>query len=239
MTQANNSFCIAVCDDEQQDIEYINEAVKEILQAENIDNEIFCYNSGYDLLEAMQNDRKFDLLLLDVLMPQQSGIELAAYLRENSYEDSIVFISVNREMALRGYEVSAARYLAKPIELERLREALLFCLGDKKRNEILVPVNGGTQRIFTKDIQYIETQGRGCKIVCGNKELHTKVLISELENNITGQNFIRCHQSFIVNLRFIRELKSAELVLTGEVRIPVSKHRIKEVRKAVLSYLSA
>lgn len=238
MSKPNNSFSIAICDDEPQDAEYINKIVTEILQTENIDNEIFCYNSGLSLLEAVQRGISFDLLLLDVMMPRQNGIELAASLRRNLYDASIIFISSNREMAMYGYEVSAARYLAKPIEPERLREALLFCLGNQKNSTILIPVNKGIRRVMTKDIKYIETHGRGCKIICDSGELLTKMLISELEHKISGQDFIRCHQGFIVNLRFIRELKTAELVLTGDVSIPVSKHRIKEVRRAVLSYLS-
>ncbi|MDD6484822.1 MAG: LytTR family DNA-binding domain-containing protein [Clostridiales bacterium] len=238
MTQPDNSFRIAICDDEPQDAEYINKTVKEILQTENIDNEIFCYNSGRGLTEAIGNGVSFDLLLLDVMMPQQNGIELAAYLRKNLYDASIIFISSNREMAMYGYEVSAARYLAKPIEPKRLREALLFCFGNKKNSSILVPVNKGTRRVMTKDIKYIETHGRGCKIMCEAGELLTKTLISELENKIAGKDFIRCHQGFMINLRFIRELRTSELVLDGGVSIPVSKHRIKEVRRAVLSYLS-
>ncbi|MGN0163008.1 MAG: LytR/AlgR family response regulator transcription factor [Candidatus Ornithomonoglobus sp.] len=120
MTQPDNSFRIAICDDEPQDAEYINKTVKEILQTENIDNEIFCYNSGRGLLEIMQNGISFDLLLLDVMMPQLNGMELAAYLRRNLYDTSIIFISSNREMAMYGYEVSAARYLAKPVDPKRL-----------------------------------------------------------------------------------------------------------------------
>lgn len=237
MKMMNNSFTIGVCDDEEQDIEYIRREVNEIMNKENIKNEIYSYNSGYELIEDMKNGRKFDLLLLDVLMPEINGMELASYLRDNEYEDSIVFISVNREMAMRGYEVSAARYLEKPIDTERLREALLYCFKHKQKSEIIIPVKGGMQRVSEREIIYIETQGRGSKIILENSEIYTKLLISQLEKELLKQNFVRCHQGFIVNLRYVRNLKSKTVVLTGEISLPVSKYRSKQVQKAFMSYL--
>ena len=238
MIQQNNSYRIAICDDDRQDIEHINEMVHKILQDENIESDIFCYNSGSEIIEAMQNGISFDLILLDVVMPNKDGMELASYLRDNLYENDIVFISVNREMALRGYEVAARRYLAKPINLECLREAILFCYGSKQKSEILIPVNGGVRKVRYDEIKYIETQGRGCKISLETGEIFTSLLISKLQSICSNNNFERCHQGFIVNFRFVRELTGSEFVLAGGECIPISKHRLKQVRKEFISYLS-
>lgn len=235
----HNTYRIAICDDEPQDLGFINEKVREILYIENIKNDIFCYDSGKELIDVMKNGKNFDLILLDVIMPKQDGIELAAYLRDNAFDNSIVFISSNREMALRGYEVSAMRYLSKPIDTERLREALLYCFNNKQKGEIVVSAKGETHRIPISEIKYIETYGRGCKIVLTKETIITPMLISEFEEVISDRYFIRCHQGFIVNFRFVQKLASADFVLSDNEKVPVSKHRMKCVRQRFLDYLSA
>lgn len=236
----NNSYCIAICDDEQQALRKIMDMATDILHEENILPEISCYESGMTLLDAMKNGRNFDLILLDVVMPQQDGMALAKCLRGGIYDHSIVFVSSNREMAMQGYEVSAVRYLAKPIERERLREALLYCFKlRQKQREILLPVSGGMQKILPKDIKYIEVQGRGCRVVQEHGTLSTSMRISELEPLLKDQGFIRCHQSFLANLRYIRIVRSNELEFFNGTVIPVSKYRIQTVREAFFSYLES
>lgn len=228
----SHTFNIAVCDDEPNTIEKIAEMTKQICDKEGIRPHISCFKGGRELLDAIKGGKSYDLLLLDVMMPEQDGMELAQLLRKDSFDGSIVFISSNREMALRGYEVSAARYLAKPVEEERLREALLYCLGQVQTNrELLIPVNGGTQRLRTEEIMYIETQGRGCRVVQEHGEFVTAMRISEFEGEISEWGFIRCHQGFLVNMRFIRVVRATEVELMNGVCIPVSKHRTQEVRK--------
>lgn len=209
-----------------------------ICQKENIELHLSCFKSGKELIDAINDGKSFDLLLLDVMMPKQNGMELAEFLRKSAFGGLIVFISYNKEMALRGYEVSAVRYLAKPLEEERLREALLYCFGQVQTSrEFLIPVNGSTQRLRTEEIMYIETQGRGCRVVQEHGECLTVMRISELEAKISEQSFIRCHQSFLVNMRFIYIVRTSEVELVNGVRIPVSKHRIQEVRKRFFYYM--
>lgn len=234
----SSHFYIAICDDTSQELEKIMEMTKLICQKENINLHLSCFKSGKELIDAINKGESFDLLLLDVIMPQQNGMELAEFLRKGVFDGLIIFISYNKEMALRGYEVSAVRYLSKPLEEERLHEALLYCFEQvQSSKELLIPVNGGTQRLRTEKIMYIETQGRGCRIVLEHGEYLTVMRISELESKVSEQSFIRCHQSFLVNMRFIYVVRTSELELMNGVHIPVSKHRIQEVRKQFFSYM--
>lgn len=110
----------------------------------------------------MQSGVKFQLLLLDVMMDTLDGMEQAGTLRKQNNETSIVFISSNREMALRGYEVAAARYLGKPVETEKLHEALTFCYQNyHDGRELLFPTAKGTRKISPSDILFAEAGERG------------------------------------------------------------------------------
>lgn len=233
-------FYIAICDDEQHDIKVIAEMTTQLCKKEGIPFVLSQFDNVKALLDAMETKQPFDLLLLDVMMPNQNGMELAKCLREGLFRGSIVFISNNREMALCGYEVSAARYLAKPLQPEYLREALVYCFHHRQaEKDILLPVTGGTRRVFPQEILYIETQGRRCCIAQEHEEWYTStsLRISELEMMLQEYGFVRCHQGFLVNMRFIRVLRATELELVNGKKIPVSKHRIQVVRKSFFSYL--
>ena len=89
----------------------------------------------------------------------------AAALRKLGHRTVIIFISNNREMALRGYEVSAARYLAKPLRAEQLQEALLYCYkAFCEKKEVLLPTAKGQCRIPLSNILYAEAMERVTKL---------------------------------------------------------------------------
>lgn len=244
MEDINSIFRIAVCDDERVDLEEISARTSAVLEKKAVSFEIEKFQSGAELLERMKNGCVFDLLLLDVMMDKMDGMELAEYLRGGIFKGNIIFISYNREMAMRGYEVSAVRYLSKPLDDERLREAVLYAWQKNKRNQaLLLPGLDGVRKLLPKDVLYVETAGRRCQVIAKQKKnretISVNLKISEMEALLSGQNFIRCHQGFLVNLRFVQILRKAELeLLDGEV-IPVSKHRLQEVRRAFFTYMES
>lgn len=236
----NQVFNIAVCDDIQMNTEEIAKMTEEVCLEEQISPEISCFQSAEKLLDEIKEGNRYDLMLLDVMMPELDGMELARILRTQNERTSIVFISSNREMAMQGYEVSAARYLAKPLEKDKLKEAILFCYEQyRKERELLLPVNGSVRKVAPKDIYYIEIVGRKCKIRLEKEEWDTSLSIAELEAMLSGQDFIRCHQSFLVNCRYIRSFRTSSMELTDGRNVPVSKHRIKEVRQAFFDYMGS
>ena len=103
---------IAVCDDEPMDRQQAEALTTDVMTAEGLVCSLSSYESATALLTAIQGGAQFHILLLDVMMEGLDGMELAAALRKLGDRTAIIFISSNREMALRGYEVSAARYLA-------------------------------------------------------------------------------------------------------------------------------
>lgn len=154
---AYDELKIAVCDDAERDRVQIGKLTKQILQQAQIPHTISCYESGVSFLADIQKGCNFQIIPLDVLMDEMNGMELAAELRRQQNNIAIIFISSNREMALAGYKVSAARYLAKPLETDDLKEALLYC--DKLwkgKKEILLPTKQGQYRISFVDIQFVE-----------------------------------------------------------------------------------
>lgn len=229
---------IAVCDDESVDRELAVRMTGEVLRAEGIPCRISAYGESASLLAAIQDGEQFQILLLDVMMEGLNGMELAACLRRLGDRTAIMFISSNRDMALRGYEVSAMRYLAKPIDPERLREALLFCCESIfEQKEILLPAAGGRSRILASHIIYAESWERGVRLVLKDGQAESSVKISDLAAMLPERQFILCHRTVLVNLAYVQSIRYCELELKSGKILPISKYRQSETRQRLMRYL--
>ena len=237
--QARAPLRIAVCDDETLDRAQIAQMAQEILRAEEIPAEIACFASAGALLHAIQTGGAFQILLLDVMMEGMDGMELAAALRAGQEEAAIVFISSNREMALRGYEV-AARYLAKPLDAEKLREALLHCCAAYLQpREIVLPTSEGQSKVNVRAIVYVEPWDRGVRLHFAHKKVEVRMSISQVAALLPEHQFAYCHRTLLVNLAYVRHLRYCELELKSGERLPISKYRLAQFKSEFMKYLKA
>lgn len=230
LSNEKQPFYIAVCDDVQIDTEEIAKMTEEICKEEQICLEIACFERAENLLDRIQQGRRYDLLLIDVLMPGLDGMELARVLRDQKEKAEIVFISCNREMALQGYEVSAARYLAKPLDKEKLREAILFCYGQyRKDRELLLPINGSMRKVAPKDIYFVEIVGRKCRIRLEKEEWDASLAmvirytsgVSSMETRCFPKRFMICRMIFKPYLCSGAAANSASWCRGGSSLLPV------------------
>lgn len=235
----NNRIRIAVCDDVKKDCIEIVGLTKKILGRANISHSISAYESAKELLSDIQKGVDFQLLLLDVLMDEMDGMELAKELRRQNNKAAIIFVSINREMALRGYEVSAARYLEKPLNEEKLKEALLYCYKEIQiKKEILLPTVQGQCRISISDIQYVEAFERGSKFVLANESIECRLKFGDVEALLPKPRFLLCHRAYIVNLDHVKYIRNYEFELNNGTIISIGKGRYAEAHKAFVNYIT-
>lgn len=229
---------IAICDDETIDLTHIEQMTREILREEGVSADIFCYDSASALLKAIRAGAAFHIFLLDVMMEDMNGMELAATLRTENKKSAIVFISSNREMALQGYEVAAARYLAKPLERNRLREGLLHCCAIfEKDRTLILPTADGQSRIDPSAIVYVEAWERGVRLNLVVEKVAVKIPISQIVAMLPEGQFAYCHRTLLVNLNYVHRVHYCELELKSGERLPVSKYRFAEFKSAFLQHL--
>ena len=232
-------FCIAVCDDIAADKEQIVSMTKEIMAAHSKTCEIDAYDSGKALLDSLKNGKSYDIMLLDVMMDELDGMKLARLLRAKGNDASIVFISVNREMALYGYEVSAVRYLAKPLDAGKLSEALSCCVDRAQvKKEILLPTEQGHHRIAVKDIHYVEAFERGTRFITKDKVITSRLKLAEAQEILPDAVFLACHRAFLVNLSMATSIQKYDFVLTDGTSVPVSRDRYAEIQKVFIDYVN-
>ena len=122
---SDSRYHIAVCDDDPQLLLKLEHLTETILSEENILFQITCFQDSIRLLEEIiAHPKEYQLILLDILMETLDGMVLAERLRQSKVDIPIVFISSTSDFALRGYEVQAHRYLLKPVEKDKLKDAV-------------------------------------------------------------------------------------------------------------------
>ena len=166
------------------------------------------------------------------------GMALAAALRAWHEDAAIIFISSNREMALRGYEVAASRYLAKPVDPEKLREALLHCRAARSgRTTLVLPTASGQSSVAPAAVLYAEAWERGVRLHLDREILEVRLPLSQVAAMLPEGQFACCHRTLLVNLAQVRHVRYCELELRNGERLPISKYRLAQFKSAFLHYL--
>jgi DNA-binding LytR/AlgR family response regulator len=176
-----------------------------------------------------------DLLFLDVEMPELSGLELLDSLQSRP---KVVIISAHSEYGAKSYEYDAVDYLVKPFTFSRFLKAVdKIIAGSANTTEeqlsggfFQFKENGIPKKVKYIDVLYLESIGNYIKIVTSAKTHLIKKTMKELENELSPQEFVRVHKSFMVNAKMITELSSRKLLLK-DLEIPVGGHYKSQLDK--------
>ena len=235
----SNELKIAVVDDIEKDRFQIAEQARDILVHAKVSHSISGYGDARSLLDDIHSGKKYDLLLLDVLMDDMDGMALAKALRDQGDSTMIIFISISQEMARRGYQVEAARYLVKPLEREELKEALTYCYEKRQaQKEILLPTEKGQYRTSFPNIQFVEAFDRGTRFVLTDDTVETKLKFREVEVMLPKSTFILCHRAYIVNLALTKHISQYEFVMKSGAVVPISRLRYNEIYRMFVDRLT-
>ncbi|MBO4309687.1 MAG: response regulator transcription factor [Lachnospiraceae bacterium] len=233
-------FRIAICDDEMTSL-MINKALTEqILEEEGIEYEITTFEDMPTMIQGvMKEDAEFDLLLSDILAVGMNGIEAAEEIRRLGDKLPIVFISSTAEFALDGYRVNALRYLQKPVQIDKLREAILEAHAnvEKKKNEYLsFQVADRFYKVNLDDIIYLESMGRDTYVVTKTETICVHAKFSDMEQQVPANRFVRCHRSYIINLSEVKDIARYRFLTKNGVEIPISQLQYTDVKKDFIAF---
>ena len=201
-------FYIALCDDEWQAVEiltgYLSEIKRSGLQLESVP-----FLNGRELVHQYERGRKFDIIILDMLMKPLNGIETARLIRKYDSEVPILIVTGTVEYAMDGYQVNAYRYILKPVDkayfLQEVR-TILTSIARLQNKYFSFTNEKGLFKIKTTDIYYFESNMRTLSVChLGGKTTFTGK-ISEVEESLSEQSFFRIHKSYVVNLKHIRNI---------------------------------
>jgi DNA-binding LytR/AlgR family response regulator len=148
-----------------------------------------------------------------------------------------VFISSTAEYALDGYSVNALRYLQKPINIEKLREALKEGYQLSQPADVLkFQVADRFYRIPFSEIEYLESQGRDTDIITSEETISVHMKFSDMEKKLPADMFLRCHRSYIINLAQAKDLARYRFLTKSGVEIPVSQLQYNETKRKFIKF---
>ncbi|MGN0241234.1 MAG: LytR/AlgR family response regulator transcription factor [Candidatus Weimeria sp.] len=220
---------IAVCDDEQ----YYTKKLREDLKRLSKDYEIDEYHSAKELLEA---GKSYDIVFLDIEMPEMNGLETALRLRDIMPDIYIIFLTSYIDFAIDAYRVKAFRYLIKNGKIEELEEAMQ-AIEQEIAGESFVEANNGS-RVRVSDITYFEARHNGCYIHLRNgDEAKSGDTLAKIQKMLGDDDFCQVSRSIIVAYHYIRCVNNDKIIIEGlDACIPVPRKKIKIVRDQIDDY---
>ena len=234
-------FEMAICDDEDFYIEDICGYLKAYMSEEEVELNVSKYHSGIELLDAIQNNqKKYDLIFLDVDMPMLTGMETASKIRETDKDVILCFITSHRQYSFDAFQVNASGYLEKPVSYITLRNMLNKCiqeiryLKDKKMAEdTYLQISCGKEPIilFVKKVIYIEKQRNKCILHTTDGEITCYETLANLYEKLNHETFFYIHQGYIVNFNHILEVGAKNVFVTGPIEVPISRKYYKAIRE--------
>ncbi|MGL6173432.1 MAG: LytR/AlgR family response regulator transcription factor [Cellulosilyticaceae bacterium] len=234
---------IVICDDDSLLLQKVSSKVKQFMNQKNYSFTMNTFQTGGELIHscAMQEEG-YQLAFLDINIGEnEDGFKVAEKLRQ-LYQDKIViiFFTAHDEYVFQCFEYSPFAFIRK----SKLDEELFPILDravvqlNKYKNEIQIfKTVQGERKIDLSKVMYFERLGRKTIIVTESESYETNYQLIQIEEMIGESEFIMIHRSIIVNMKYIFSIEKDCVVLENKEQLPLSRHRIKEVKKAFNLYL--
>lgn len=236
-------FKIAICDDEDFYRNHMYQMLTAYMDKRDIPYEIVTFSSGMEFLELGIEIRNFNIVFLDIYMPKLDGMKTAEKIRSLSKEVFIVFITVVDTFVFEGYKVDAFRYILKnDIHYDKcIYECMDAVFAKKAYITIKRTFNfiEGTKPVLLDKILYVESSLHKLKFYILEDVLNSYTLyktLNELEKEFAGMNFIRIHQSFLVNMKYITSITRYKVLLKNNLSINIPRSRYKHVAEVYAAY---
>ena len=231
---------VAVCDDERIHRKSIISVVNEIFDRHKKALHIDGYGDTHALMEAYGDHTvAYDLLILDICMPGQSGMDLAKAIRAHDHDVHIIFVTSSPDYVYEGYDVHALHYLLKPLQSHKLEKILMdLWARNQARNYLSIRKKGKIHKIPYQDIVYLESKDKKIRITTVNDIIDTYGKLSDIMHKLPDDCFIFTHKSYIVNFGHTVNLSTKGFMLKDGTTIPVSRSHHQKVQKAFLRYLN-
>ncbi len=232
-------YNIAICDDSVEYGEIITEFVQRAALGISISCNLFTFNSGKNLVQACEINN-FDIIFLDMEMPEQNGIETGLLIREISSETIIFYITSHKEYAYESYKVKARDYLLKPVTVSALEKVMLEYIEDKnkeKKEEVMLldvkDINGVLHRIPLNEITHIIRKKEDRKLHIYRLSKEEIVLVQTLdsiEKKLMYSNiFAKAGKSCLVNLDNVRTINKNVIHFSNDIQEEASRRCLSEL----------
>lgn len=228
-------YKIAVCDDE----EAVSEQVKNLITEWNPSVDVVCFSSGEALLENYQS---YEAVFLDIDMAGMNGIETGKAIRRLDKDTKIVYLTAYRDYVSGAFGVHAFQYLLKPINKKAiwnvLEEIFRYMRSAEKKIILDFHTVDGALCLLVESIYFFEYENRKIRIVTDKEQYYMADKIGNVAKRMAEFGFSMPHQSFVVNMFHVKNVKNQQIFLDNGMEIPLSQKKQKTWKQELMGYLS-
>lgn len=236
---------IAVCDDKQEALDIIQEELVKAANNLNITIETYLYLDGNEVVDMICNNKEeFDILFLDIDMPNISGLEVAKRIRNTGSDIILIFISAHEQYVFESFDYNPFKYIRKNKIKEEIEYSLKRAykrISSENAKSIIIKAEDGEVRLKYASIMYFEIYSRKMSVFTNDNKKRNLVgrnTIKKIYSELDNEDFILIHSGCIVNVKYINEYSGHDITLDNGTKLIVSRTRIKEVKEAISSYWS-
>lgn len=228
-------YKIAVCDDE----EAVSAQVNELITEWNPSVDVVCFSSGEALLENYQS---YEAVFLDIDMAGMNGIETGKAIRKLDKDTKIVYLTAYRDYVSGAFGVHAFQYLLKPVNKKAIWNVLeeIFRYTKAAEKKIILDFHtvDGSLCLPVERIYFFEYENRKIRIVTDEEQYYMADKIGNVAKRMAEFGFSMPHQSFVVNMFHVKNVKNQQIFLDNGMEIPLSQKKQKIWKQELMEYLS-
>ncbi len=231
---------IAVCDDNLDELSRISSLLEDYSRELDSSVTYEAFHSATELIETIRI-RRFDLLLLDILMPGITGMEAAKELRQSDNDIPIIFLTSSREFAVESYRVGASDYIMKPARKDEIFPSISKQLARFTQEDayLTLKTGKGIIKLPFSHIAYVEVINRSVRFILADGEVREAYgYLTDYESDLLSDpHFYKPHRSYVVNLRQVTELNKKGFATIMGKTVPVARDAFSIAKAAYMKYL--
>ena len=223
-------FNIAICDDEK---DYVKEIIDYLDKMSWKRNNKFIYHTFYSGKDLLDSNQTFDVIILDIKMDNVSGVQVKDIFYHRNNNSRIIFLTNYDEYMKYSFGRNVYGYINKA-QIEQIEQPMAIIFKELLENRTVV-IHGKVINLYK--VYYVRADGPYINIHYENDYDIYRMTLSDFEKKIMNSNYIRTHKSYLVNMRYIKEIKNRELILDNDAIINISHNKKNEVIKTYHNYL--
>lgn len=228
---------IAIVEDEEVHSSLLHRYLSAWGEAREKAVRVWIYENAESFLFDLE-DRTPDAVFADIQMPGMNGMEMIRKLREKDGEMPVVFTSGLSDYLQEGYEVQALHYLIKPISEEKVFVCMDRICSRKDTKEMYsVRTEDGMARLNLKEVNCCEAEGHYVRfLMTDGSEIRVMKSISELEGELPGDVFVKCHRCYLCNLGNVKQILQDSVLFDNGGSVPVSRRMYRDLNRSFIAY---
>ena len=229
-------YSIAIVDDDGNDISLLKSAIERYFKENGGDYRIAEFHDGSELMADYAP--RYDIVFLDIDMKQLNGMAAAKRIRRTDDGTAIIFVTRMAKYAIKGYEVSALDFIVKPVDYFsfalKMKRALAYVETNRKK-PVMLKMGADAEYVYETEIKFVETLSHYLIYHTVRGDFKLLGSLKSATEQLSPETFILCNRCYLVNMRYVTEVKD-NIVFIGDEQLIISRYRRKEFMEALAKF---